>query len=234
MKLRDSGQPIHAEDVASYAYTALLNRSGTNKIYTITGEETLPYKEMVSRIFHTLGKKPRFLKIPQRIFQRIEAIFRYLPGSSRLPLGILERMNMNLVFDDSQASDIFGVTPRPFQPRFLDICNPQKKSHYNLYFKRLFDIAVATTLLTLAVIPLAIIALVLRIDSPGPAIYWSERIGKHHKQFQMPKFRTMSLGTPTVATHLIENPERYITPPGHWLRKTSLDELPQLWSVSDW
>lgn len=75
------------------------------------------------------------------------------------------------------------------------------------------------------------IAVLVRLTSAGPALYWSDRIGRHNVVFSMPKFRTMRVGTPAVATHLMHDPESYLTPIGPFLRKTSLDELPQLWSI---
>jgi len=83
----------------------------------------------------------------------------------------------------------------------------------------------------IAVFPIGFISIVIRLTSSGPAIFWSSRIGKDNTTFQMPKFRTMRLGTPDVATHLLEDPGQHITPIGKYLRKTSLDELPQIWSV---
>lgn len=80
-------------------------------------------------------------------------------------------------------------------------------------------------------IPAAFAALCVRLTSDGPVLYWSERVGQHSRTFAMPKFRTMRVGTPAVATHLLANPESALTPAGGMLRKTSLDELPQLWSV---
>lgn len=78
---------------------------------------------------------------------------------------------------------------------------------------------------------LAAIALAVRLESPGPALHWSRRVGRHNRIFRMPKFRTMRTDTPDVATHLLPDPDRWITPLGRFLRRTSLDELPQLWSV---
>ena len=75
------------------------------------------------------------------------------------------------------------------------------------------------------------IALIVKLTSKGPALYWSDRIGKDHTVFKMPKFRTMRQGTPAIATHLLNNPDRYVTPIGRILRKLSLDELPQLYGV---
>jgi O-antigen biosynthesis protein WbqP len=97
--------------------------------------------------------------------------------------------------------------------------------------KRLFDLLVIVVTFPLLAAPLMGLALVVRLTSAGPVLYWSDRIGRHNKVFKMPKFRTMRVGTPAVATHLLDNPSRYLTPVGSLLRKTSLDELPQLWSI---
>jgi len=79
--------------------------------------------------------------------------------------------------------------------------------------------------------PILFVAMLVRITSPGPILYWSDRVGLQNKIFKMPKFRSMRLGTPAVATHLLVNPQEYLTPIGLLLRKSSLDELPQLWSI---
>jgi len=86
-------------------------------------------------------------------------------------------------------------------------------------------------LIPILALPVLIIAALVKVTSKGPVLYWSDRMGVNNMSFKMPKFRTMNLDTPPVATHLLENPEKYITPIGSFLRKLSLDELPQLWSV---
>ncbi|AGX87854.1 sugar transferase [Candidatus Symbiobacter mobilis] len=97
--------------------------------------------------------------------------------------------------------------------------------------KRLFDIMLALVAGTILAIPMLAIALAVRWTSPGPVLYWSDRVGRDNRLFRMPKFRSMRTDTPAVATHLLPNPQDYVTPLGRWLRKTSLDELPQLWSI---
>lgn len=97
--------------------------------------------------------------------------------------------------------------------------------------KRVFDLVLALALLPLLALPLLSVALAVRLTSPGPALYWSDRVGRHNTIFRMPKFRSMRTGTPAVATHLLERPEQYLTPIGSFLRRSSLDELPQLWSI---
>ena len=97
--------------------------------------------------------------------------------------------------------------------------------------KRLFDIFTALLILALAAIPMLILFLLIRLTSKGPAIHWSTRIGKENRKFKMPKFRSMYIETPEVATHLLKDSSSHITPIGKFMRKTSLDELPQLYSV---
>jgi O-antigen biosynthesis protein WbqP len=97
--------------------------------------------------------------------------------------------------------------------------------------KRLFDLAVALVAAVFLALPIVMTALAVRLTSPGPALYWSDRVGRHNRIFKMPKFRSMRIDTPAVATHLLQNPERWLTPIGSFLRKSSLDELPQLWSI---
>jgi O-antigen biosynthesis protein WbqP len=97
--------------------------------------------------------------------------------------------------------------------------------------KRIFDVLIVLVALVILLIPLIVVALAVRATSSGPIVHWSKRVGRFNKLFLMPKFRTMKTNTPQVATHLLTNPEQYLTPVGSFLRKTSLDELPQLFSV---
>ncbi len=97
--------------------------------------------------------------------------------------------------------------------------------------KRLFDLVLALVAAVFLALPVVFVALAVRLTSPGPILYWSDRVGRHNRIFKMPKFRTMRTDTPTLATHLLVNPEQWLTPIGSFLRKSSLDELPQLWSI---
>ena len=97
--------------------------------------------------------------------------------------------------------------------------------------KRLFDILLALIALSVLLIPSLIIAIAVKLTSKGPVLYWSDRVGIHNSIFKMPKFRSMKIDTPTVATHLLKDPKSMLTPIGNFLRKSSLDELPQLWCI---
>lgn len=100
-----------------------------------------------------------------------------------------------------------------------------------LKLKRIFDLTVFVWVILLLFCPILIAALAVRLTSPGPVLYWSDRIGRGNKIFKMPKFRSMRIDTPAVATHLLVDPNVYLTPIGSFLRKSSFDELPQLWSI---
>jgi len=100
-----------------------------------------------------------------------------------------------------------------------------------MILKRLFDLLLASVAAVILLIPFLIVALMVHLTSKGPILYWSQRVGKNNLLFSMPKFRSMRVGTPAVATHLLSNPETLLTPIGSFLRRSSLDELPQLWSI---
>jgi len=100
-----------------------------------------------------------------------------------------------------------------------------------MFLKRACDIVGALLVLAVLGLPMAVVALAVRVTSRGPALYWSQRVGRYNRLFAMPKFRTMRVDTPVVATHLLGDPARHLTPIGSFLRKTSLDELPQLWCI---
>lgn len=97
--------------------------------------------------------------------------------------------------------------------------------------KRLFDLTVAGTLSIVLLFPMLVIAILVRVTSKGQVLYWSDRVGRGNKIFRMPKFRSMRLDTPAVATHLMSDPDTFLSSIGRFLRRTSLDELPQLFSI---
>ncbi|MEO1943360.1 MAG: sugar transferase [Candidatus Thioglobus sp.] len=97
--------------------------------------------------------------------------------------------------------------------------------------KRIFDLLLGVAIIVLLVAPTLLIVIAVRLSSKGPALYWSDRVGKNNTVFKMPKFRSMLIDTPVVATHLLNNSGAYLSPIGGFLRRSSLDELPQLFSV---
>lgn len=108
--------------------------------------------------------------------------------------------------------------------------NESEKRAY-FFVKAIFDFLASLLLFSIFLLPMVLIAILIRLTSKGPAIHWSKRIGSHNREFLMPKFRTMKIDAPQIATHLLQNSASVITPIGGVLRKTSLDEIPQVWSV---
>ena len=103
---------------------------------------------------------------------------------------------------------------------------------YQKFFKRFIDIILSGIALIILAIPMLIIAIVVKCNSKGPALFWQKRVGLHKETFMMPKFRSMYTETPAnMPTHMLDDPQRWITPVGRVLRKTSLDEIPQIWSI---
>lgn len=100
-----------------------------------------------------------------------------------------------------------------------------------MYLKRLFDLLLSGSLAAVLLLPALLVALAVKVTSKGPALYWSQRVGQNNRLFAMPKFRSMRVDTPVVATHLLADPRSHLTAIGSFLRKSSLDELPQLWSI---
>ena len=100
-----------------------------------------------------------------------------------------------------------------------------------MFAKRVMDVLLALFAAVFLAVPMVIVALLVKLTSRGPVLYWSDRVGRDNRIFRMPKFRSMCIGTPAVATHLLVDPGVFLTPIGSALRKTSLDELPQLWSI---
>jgi O-antigen biosynthesis protein WbqP len=97
--------------------------------------------------------------------------------------------------------------------------------------KRFADLVLAVIAAVILIVPAMLVAIAVKITSRGPVLYWSERVGRNNRNFSMPKFRSMKVDTPAVATHLMTDPRRHLTPIGSFIRRTSLDELPQLWSI---
>lgn len=102
---------------------------------------------------------------------------------------------------------------------------------FRIIMKRLFDFTMVLLAIVALSVPMLVVAVLIKMTSKGPVLYWSNRVGIYNSIFRMPKFRTMRIDTPAVATHLLSDPDRFLTPIGNFLRKTSIDELPQLWSI---
>ena len=100
-----------------------------------------------------------------------------------------------------------------------------------MLIKRSIDLILLAIIGIIFLVPLLVVALMVFATSRGPILYWSDRVGRRNRIFKMPKFRSMKTDTPAVATHLLPNPDSFLTPVGSFLRKSSIDEFPQLWSI---
>ena len=109
--------------------------------------------------------------------------------------------------------------------------NNWQKPWKHIDMKRLFDFILALIASAILLVPIVLVAIAVRLTSKGSALYWSDRVGKDNHIFKMPKFRSMKVDTPAIATHLLQDPKSVLTPIGDFLRKSSLDELPQLWCI---
>lgn len=132
------------------------------------------------------------------------------------------------LWQDHLLRERFGL--HYFQPTsvWMRGCGGQRKG---FCMKRLFDLILAVCVAVVLALPFVLVAFLVRFSSEGPVLYWSDRVGRNNRVFRMPKFRSMRVGTPAVATHLLADPATHLTPIGGFLRKSSLDELPQLWSI---
>lgn len=115
--------------------------------------------------------------------------------------------------------------------KICDRCDGLKVPESGSNMKKVSDFVLSFLLMLIFSLPMLLTALLVKLTSRGPILYWSDRVGRNNHIFKMPKFRTMRTDTPAVATHLLNDPDRYLTPIGKFLRKTSLDELPQLYSI---
>ncbi|MCD7955286.1 MAG: sugar transferase [Lachnospiraceae bacterium] len=113
----------------------------------------------------------------------------------------------------------------------MDVDIGEKRTVYLKFFKRFIDVVLSGLGLIILAIPMGIVAIAIKIEDPGPAIFKQKRIGIHKSYFSLYKFRSMKVATPDIPTHLMEHPEQYITKVGKFIRKTSIDELPQMWNI---
>ncbi len=232
---------LHVEDAARACVAAAEQSAPLGPlVYNVVGF-TPTIHELIDAITSEMGHRRRRLWLPTVTVQApLAAASKCLPRSGRL-----QRMRSTLgkwlrddAYDGSRFREAFRMLPThdltsglrgPIAPRFPE-CNA-KSPLSPIGTKRLFDIALASIALSIAAPPIAAIALAVRLTSKGPVIYVSRRFGRGNRLFEMPKFRTMRVDAPELPTHLLMNAEAWTTPLGRLLRSTSLDELPQLWSI---
>jgi lipopolysaccharide/colanic/teichoic acid biosynthesis glycosyltransferase/nucleoside-diphosphate-sugar epimerase len=218
------------QNLVDFIDKALLNKAAYNQLFLLCDGEDLSTSQLTRKLSFFMLKPDLQIPVPVN--------FLYLFGKYLGITGSLNRLFGSLIIDDRKSRLILNWTPPYSVDEAMKICASEflsssmlKTSFRRRLVKRLFDLSFASICALLFLIPMAIIGIVVKITSKGPALFFSERVGFSGTIYKMPKFRTMRVGTPNVATDKLQNPMNHLTPVGGFLRRTSLDELPQIWSV---
>ena len=199
---------VHVDDVASCISHIMEQDNFDKQIYQLTDGNEYSASEIYDILCKVSGKNIHSIRVPLIFFRLL----------SRLHPSI--RYKINKLLGDETFSNL-KIISTGFKPKKL--CS--------ILMKRIIDILISSALIVLMIFPMLLVFILIRIDSRGPGLYWSERVGKNNVNFMMPKFRTMHEGTASVATHLLDDPNNHLTRMGNILRRTSIDELPQLYSI---
>ncbi len=211
--------------------------SSAVEIFNVAASPVL-MREIVQEICGALKiSAPRF-KVKEELAREVvniaDLVFRHRGAGAKLKTLVHKWLRDDL-YDGQKFNLRFSFAP---STSLTDGIRSQVKAYLlqiqtrpAITFQRVFDIVLATVLLLIFAIPMLILTLAVRLTSPGPAVYWSQRVGRNNRIFLMAKFRSMRIDTPQLATHLLSDSKRWITPIGQFLRKSSLDELPQLWNI---
>eukprot|EP00913_Durusdinium_trenchii_P008981 g8447.t1 len=197
---------IYVENLVDALAACVHHENAANQTFLVSDGRPVSIGELVRETGTAFGLRAKLWPVPVSLMK----LGGKLTGQSETVSRLVE--------SSVAVSSVFEVAER-------DATHPEGR------MKRVFDILFSLTLIVLGAIPLAMIALAVKLTSKGPALYWSDRVGRHNAIFSMPKFRTMRVDTPQLASHLLMDPNQWLTPIGNILRRTSLDELPQLWSV---
>ena len=209
-------------------YTAITKRDSVKgfQVYLMSDGESLSTYQLVKELSGIANRLSFTLYIPKSFFKLIEVALR--------KPGIYNRLSGNLTVSIDKFRNDFNWKPIASTVEGLRESFIESKYHTKLSYtlsKRVFDLFLASLLIITLFIPSILVAILIKLTSKGPILYWSKRIGKNNITFLMPKFRTMMIDAPQVATHLIDNPKEFLTPVGSFLRKSSIDEFPQLWNI---
>jgi lipopolysaccharide/colanic/teichoic acid biosynthesis glycosyltransferase/nucleoside-diphosphate-sugar epimerase len=218
---------VGLDNLVDFIITCATHPKAANQTFLVSDGQDISTTELIRMMAKTAGVTARLWSVPSWLLQ---------VGAQLLGKGsAMQRLCGNLQVDISKAQELLGWVPAVSVEDGLIRAFPGDRSppfgSIRQYMKRSFDILLSVFAILILAIPCLVIALLVRLTSSGPALYWSDRIGKNNTIFRMPKFRSMRIETPAVATHLLKNSNSYLTPIGSFLRKSSLDELPQLWTI---
>ena len=233
------------QNIIKYVEHWLAHSAPPSGIFNVADDVSQNVKELL-RLERKEGRARFTVRLPYIPSMVGAAIWQASNNLMRRPNGMLNVENFSKLvrsayWDNTKARAVAGAMPAAFELLGAQVqrsdafcaahCNkPMNSLIYNVT-KRAFDVSLASVGLACTALPMAAIGIAIRLTSPGPAIHWSRRIGKDNREFRMPKFRTMRSDTPQMATHLMTDAASYLTPAGRLLRRTSLDELPQLYSI---
>lgn len=209
-------------------------RSFGAPILTLTGPESISLRDCAVRIQRALGQPVRLVECPAWLLSLLLRLAQVLPRSlsNRLPgPGAVARMTAPQTFSSAALRAALGLPSGPLRIDGADVQAPLVDQEQFSAVKRFVDLLSVGFACPLAVPLLALLMLAVRLDSPGPALHWSRRVGRGGRLFWMPKLRSMRIDAPDVPTDALQNPQAYITRLGGLLRRSSLDELPQLYSI---
>ncbi len=229
---------VHVQDAAAACLKVAEHfrketTSGT-AVFNVAAEPRI-MRDVYREIRLGLAKSAAFVRIPMTLVRLPFQAVSVLPIAKKV-VSTLDKWSRDDAYDGSKFQQHFGFTPSVDLKTGIG----RQTRWYRLHrqdlvqrrlAKRVFDFILAAVLLIVFSVPMMVVAVLVKLTSPGPIVYFSDRVGKNNQLFPMPKFRTMRIDTPQVATHLLGDSAKWLTPIGNLLRKTSLDELPQLFSV---
>jgi len=218
---------LYVENLADALALCVTAPKAAGQTYLVSDGEDVATPELIRRLARALDRPCRLLPFPTNLIR----LAGKMSGKSRA----VEQLLGSLQVDSSKIRNVLGWAPVFTLEQGLEktatwFKNSKLKAQSSK-LKTAFDCLLSLLLLACFSLPMLCVALLVKLTSVGPVLYWSDRVGRHNIIFKMPKFRTMRVDTPAVATHLLSNPDQFLTPVGKFLRKSSLDELPQLLSI---
>lgn len=201
--------------------------NAANQTFLVSDDDDISTAKLIRRMSLALGCSGRLVNVPQKF---LNSAAKYMGNPETL-----KRLLGSLQVDITKTKNLLEWGPTySMAEGFRNTAEhipSNLKSKNSTSMKRIFDLCLVVLAICILTPIILVIAFMVRLTSKGPILYWSDRVGKKNNLFKMPKFRSMRVDTPTVATHLLLDPKVYLTPIGSFLRRSSLDELPQLWSI---
>lgn len=231
---------VYVGNLASAIASCAVHPNAAGNVFLVSDNADVSTAQLVREMAQALGRHssvlPALLSVPPRFIEWAAGLLGKRAAAQRL-LGNLtvspQALRSQLGWEPPYSLQVGMKETAAWYQGHNNTCCKKVEAHHEhkLSIKRMFDLLLGLAALVILALPLVLVAVAVRLTSKGPALYWSDRVGINNHIFKMPKFRSMRVGTPAVATHLLSNAQSHLTPIGSFIRKTSLDELPQLWSI---